>query len=558
VLRRVTFLSSLAALGAAGAASATLVAGPPASTAPTTAPTTTTAFAATVTVPSTTDVSHAPVTLVISGHGWGHGVGLAQWGAFGYAEHGWSSARILAHYYPGTTLEQRPSPTVRVLLVDGATTASLASSARWSVTDARGKKVALPAGELAVGAKPRLEKKRLRLPLTFAPGKAPISVEGKPYRGSVSVVETGGKLQVVNTLKVEQYVKGVVGLEMPDRWPAAALEAQAVAARTFAFARLAAGADPRTFDVYADQRSQVYGGIEAETPSVTGAVEATARRVLLYGGRPITAYYSSSSGGRTVSAAEAFGTPVPYLVSVADPYDTASPNHDWGPMLFDARRVARALKVTGGLVDLRAADGPSGHVTTVTAVGSEGEVVATGTAIRTLLGLRSTMFTLGWLSLDPPPPAIYGALTQLTGIARDTGPVALQAEQADGSWTTVASVKPDASGKFEVGVRPEAATEYRLAAGTAVAGFGSLTVEPVVDASVTAGAVSGTVRPPLPGAAVQLQRQRGTSWATVATAKLDSTGSFAVGTSVRPGSYRVRWAPGRGLAPGVSRLLAVP
>jgi hypothetical protein len=57
---------------------------------------------------------------------------------------------------------------------------------------------------------------------------------------------------------------------------------------------------------------------------------------------------------------------------------------------------------------------------------------------------------------------------------------------------------------------------------------------------------------------VQLQRQRGTSWATVATAKPDSTGSFAVGTTVRPGSYRVRWAPGQGLAPGVSRLLAVP
>ena len=128
------------------------------------------------------------------------------------------------------------------------------------------------------------------------------------------------------------------------------------------------------YDIYADTRSQVYGGIEAETPSVDAAVDATARRVLLYRGKVITAYYSSSSGGRTVSAAEAFGTPVPYLVSVADPYDTVSPNHDWGPVLFDARKVAKALKVKGGLLDLRATDGPSGHVATVTATGPHGEV----------------------------------------------------------------------------------------------------------------------------------------------------------------------------------------
>jgi hypothetical protein len=70
--------------------------------------------------------------------------------------------------------------------------------------------------------------------------------------------------------------------------------------------------------------------------------------------------------------------------------------------------------------------------------------------------------------------------------------------------------------------------------------------------------VKGTVRPALPGASVQVQRQRGASWATVATATPDTTGSFAVSKPLGPGSYRVRWAPGRGLAPGISQLLAVP
>jgi stage II sporulation protein D len=448
---------------------------------------------------------------------------------------------------------------VRVLLLDGVAGVELASASKWKVTDARGKKVALPAGKLAldpalaIGGK---KKKKLVPPLTFAPGRTPLSVAGKGYRGGVVVDVAAGKLQVVNTLKLDEYVKGVAGLEMPPTWPAAALEAQAVAARTYALARLTTLGAGRTYDVYADTRSQAYGGVDAETPAVSNAVDATARRVLLYGGKVITAFYSSSSGGRTVSAAEAFGTPLPYLVSVADPYDTVSPNHDWGPMLFDARKVAKALKLTG-LIDLRAAVGDSGHVTIVTAVGPAGDVAATGTAMRAMLGLRSTDFTLGWLSLDTPPPSIYGTLTELSGVARDVGPVTLEAQQADGSWRTVSAVKPDANGRFEVGVRPDATTQYRLAAGDVRAGLVSLTVASVVDASVKAGAVSGTVRPPLPGASVQLQRLRGASWATVATVTPDTSGAFAVPSAIGPGSYRVRWAPGRGLAPGVSRLLEV-
>jgi hypothetical protein len=125
----------------------------------------------------------------------------------------------------------------------------------------------------------------------------------------------------------------------------------------------------------------------------------------------------------------------------------------------DARKLAAALKVKGGLLDLRAADGPSGHVASVTAVGPDGAVTSTGVEMRTMLGLRSTWFTVGWLSLDPPPSAIYGALAPLTGVARGAGPVTVEARQDDGSWQTVAPVKPDAMGHFTVRVRPEATTE---------------------------------------------------------------------------------------------------
>ncbi len=502
-------------------------------------------------------MSAAPSTVVITGHGWGHGLGMSQWGALGFARHGWSYDRILAHYYRGTTLEQRPSPTVRVLLLEGRKRVMLASESPWSVIDARGVKVALPAGKLALGAELVVSGQTLASPLSFIPGPTPLSAAGKPYRGRLLVSSNGKRLQVVNALKLEPYVKGVVGYEMPSFWPADALEAQAVAARTYALANLATVVTARAFDLFADTRSQVYGGIQAESPAVSAAVDATSRQVILYNGAAITAYYSSSSGGRTVSAAEALGRPIPYLLSVSDPYDTLSPNHDWGPVLYDAGKVAEALKLSGGLLDLRTTPGPSGHVASVTAVGATGEAVVTGSAIRTLLGLRSTWFSVGWLALDPPPKAAYGVATQLTGVARGAGAVTLEGKAAGGEWQTLAPITPDASGSFGVVVNPQATTQYRLAAGDVRAALVRVPVEPVVDASVNAGAVSGTVRPPLLGAAVQLQRQSGATWATVATATPDASGSFAVAASIGPGSYRVRWAPGRGLAPGVSRMLAV-
>ena len=129
---------------------------------------------------------------------------------------------------------------------------------------------------------------------------------------------------------------------MPSAWPPEALKAQAVAARSYALANLAKGKD---YDLYADTRSQVYGGLDAEVPATNDAVDATKGEVVLYDGKVANTLFFSTSGGRTASAAETTGTGVPYLVSVVDPYDTASPYHDWGPVLFDAAKVAKQLKL---------------------------------------------------------------------------------------------------------------------------------------------------------------------------------------------------------------------
>jgi hypothetical protein len=222
--------------------------------------------------------------------------------------------------------------------------------------------------------------------------------------------------------------------------------------------------------------------------------------------------------------------------------------------VIDARKAARALNVPGDLLRLDLTPGPSGHVQQVDAVGTKGSVQVTGSTVRTALGLRSTWFGVGWLALSPPrEPVPYGGAATLSGTARGLGAVTLEQKAANGTWQTVAPVSPAADGTFTVTVHPAAGTQYRLAAGQVRAALVAVPVAPAVSASVGTGTVQGSVRPALQGAAVQVQRQSGTSWTTVATGKTDVAGSFAVTAQLSPGSYRVRCAPGHGLSPGVSQ-----
>src|SRR5205823_14727492 len=121
------------------------------------------------------------------------------------------------------------------------------------------------------------------------------------------------------------------------------------------------------FDVYADGRSQAYRGVAVETPGAREAVDATAGEVLLYRGQVATTLFSSSTGGRTQAAADAFGPPgKPYLVSVEDPYDKISPYHDWGPLAVTGKTLGHALGVAGRVVDATVKRNPSRRVKTLT------------------------------------------------------------------------------------------------------------------------------------------------------------------------------------------------
>ena len=509
----------------------------------------------TATTASPTVTNEADEVLAVSGHGWGHGLGLSQWGAYGYALHGLSFTWILAHYYPGTTLGPAPAHAVRVLLARSKRV-SLGSTAAWRAVDAAGAVVQLAPGSVRLTPSAKLQGRAVTLPVTFT-SSAPIAVSGKPYRGRIVVSLDGKALQAVDVVGLENYLKGVVPSEMPFEWPSAALEAQAVAARSYALANLVQGG---TFDLYADSRSQVYGGIAVETPATSAAVDATKGQVLLFQGTVADTLFFSTSGGRTASAAELLGTPVPYLVSVPDPYDTTSPFHDWGPVLFDMATVAKKLKVTPAVSEMEVASGPSGRVQTVTVVGADGSQASfTGSQVRAALGLRSTWFAPTLLSLTPPRAAIiYGGAVSLTGFVRGTPAASLEAKPYGGDWAAAGPLQLAADGGFQVLVSPKARTSYRLAAGAVRAGLTAVGVVARVAATIASAGAQGSAKPSTSSVAVQLQRSDGTGWTTVSSTVTDAAGAFSFTGPLAPGDYRVRCAPGGGLRPGLSTVTTVP
>jgi stage II sporulation protein D len=500
-------------------------------------------------------------TFVLTGRGWGHGVGLSQCGAVGYAKHGWKYVSILRHYYPGTAVTRTPDARVRVLLADGRRSVTITSRSVFTVKDGAGKSYRLRAGsyELGTGLKVKIDPAKpaqgLPAPLTFVPGNVPLALD-KPYRGQLLVKSSSGLLRVVNSVPVEQYLYGVVPLEIGATGPAEALKTQAVAARSYALAARGSG----DFDLYPDTRSQVYGGVSAEKEATNAAVNATAGRVLTYKDKVVSAYYSASSGGRTAAVQDAWpgSRPVAYLVSVDDPYDDVCPEHAWGPTVFSGPQLARKLGISARVTDVRTVVNPSMRVNSLTVRTTSGRASLSGTNVRRILGLRSTWFRFGVLSLARPAgTAVYGVQFELTGVARGLTKVVLQQRIPGKPWTRAARVKSRADGTFTAKVRSKQTAEYRLAAGKVAGGAVRVDVSPRLRLEAGIDELSGSVRPAFVDARVQIQRLTGSGWSTVARTTTDAAGDFYVALSLSPGSYRGRIGSRRGFVAGTSPTVRV-
>ncbi len=278
--------------------------------------------------------AEAAVSWVVHGRGFGHGVGMSAYGAYGFAQRGKSYEFIIGHYYRGTTIGKLDGPRmVRVLLdisggdVEFSDATSACGQALDPARSYEAHRVARSVRLRTSGGKPLANcGRKLR-----AAGKGSIEIAGLGrFRGALETVpteEAAGSLNVVNALTVDNYVKGVIPNESPPSWPMAQLQAQALAARSFALTGLVGG---NGFDLYDDTRSQVYEGLESEYKTSNEAADSTRGEVVMYGGEIAQTMFSACSGGHTESIQNVFGGPaVPYLQGVPDPYDGDCPLHKW-------------------------------------------------------------------------------------------------------------------------------------------------------------------------------------------------------------------------------------
>ncbi len=338
----------------------------------------------------------ASVNWVVHGRGFGHGVGMSAYGAYGYAQHGKSYRFILGHYYTGTTIGSFDKPrTVRVLLgsSSGDVGFSGATSACRTKLDPKRNYEAHRVGNAV-----RLRSSGGRLLAKCgaklrAAGNGKIAIAGYgTFRGALETVPGGSALNVVNALALEQYVKGVMSNEVPPSWPAEELKAQAVAVRSIA---LTGDVNGHGYDLYNDTRSQVYGGLESEYTTTNAAANATRGQVVMYKGEVAQTLYSACSGGHTESAVNVFGYDVPYLIGVKDPFDGACPLHTW-TLKFSGPEISSKLSgyLKGRLKQVVITKtGVSPRIISAKLIGTGGVSTVSGSELESALGGYDTWMT---------------------------------------------------------------------------------------------------------------------------------------------------------------------
>lgn len=446
------------------------------------------AVLATGSVVATASTASAEVSITLDGHGNGHGVGLSQWGAYGYAvDLGWTSAQIVDHYFGNTVASTVPlDTTIRVRLqnLDGYQTATAVDSGslvvnglaggpwksvlvRETATNgvfsvwARADTLRCPSASgdpaasgwtLVNGAVSGQVEVRTAVDSTTVAGTATTQLIStcepsgtvRWYRGTIrSTNDSLGANRTVNVLPLEQYLRTVIAMEMSPGWATAgggrgaqALQAQAIAARSYALAYPAA-TPSYTYADLCDMVCQSYFGVaygtksgvsrQVEDPATDAAVLATAgvvRRVTATNAIALT-MFSASNGGWTATNNHPL-TPFPAVQDDGD--GTAlNPSHSWSVSLSGSAITAKYPAIgtfTGLSVNTRNGYGEwGGRVLSLTLSGSLGSVTVSGSSFRSAMGLRDTWFNVRSASSPPSPtdcgtrvaPAVSGALPAPAG-----------------------------------------------------------------------------------------------------------------------------------------------
>lgn len=364
--------------------------------------------------------------IVITGAGWGHGIGMSQYGAYGAADAGLSYDKILGFYYPGTkTTELAKGNLLRVWITsDTDSRLHFSPAGGLRIADGKGAIWKLPTGttykqwRISRSGSTRVlhYKNSAGSWVKVSPGLAADTVwevdnptagyvivrlpngTGRDFRGTVSLRFSGSGAKTVNTVAMEDYLRGVVPSEMPASWPTEALKTQAVAARSYA-ARYQVTPATSSYDICDTSACQVYHGLAirstsgkrtlSEHATSNAAIAATADEVLTYNGKVALTMFSSSNGGWAADGG------LPYLVAHQDPYDGRKRDQAWSVSLSSST-IQSAYPSIGTFKSLAVArDGLGawgGRVTAVTLSGSKGSVKVTGGAFKSKFHLKERLF----------------------------------------------------------------------------------------------------------------------------------------------------------------------
>ena len=511
-----------------------------------------------------------PGTFTFYGSGWGHGLGMSQWGAYGLAQMGWNHTQILEHFYSGTKVVAEPAlpKTVIVGLTAGNTVITLHAAGgpvslltgdpdtgtligqvpggkTWTVRAvAAGYKIVDQNGAVVGGAP--VGGPSLDLFATYGGGtRVTIPQAGASYdHGYIQFEMTGAPaarvMKLVLPIPLEDYLLGIG--EMPSSWPMQALETQAVAARSYAVYKMqhyplqsACGCD-----VVDGANDQTYiGWNKSSGPDGArwvSAVQATASEVVEYQHAVADTFFTASDGGHTEDIQVQWGTPqssYPYLTGVCDPGEAAAPGDPWlnWSTTLSASSVTSALGLTGQLQSVSrfgvGKRGTSGRVETITAYGTNGKSASvSGADLRARLGLyddrvwvNSNRNVLGGIrtsydAANCAPGLPTGAAKKLTGGSSQNfqnGAIYANAQAGVNVW-----------------VKGAILDEYRVAGGAA--GRLGLPVSDVIDLTATGKALScpnGCERLDLSHGRIYSKGGVGTSalWGKVLQAYLDRGGA---------------------------------
>jgi len=225
-----------------------------------------------------------------------------------------------------------------------------------------------------------------------------LELNNKKYRGSMCVLIKENEILIINKVKLDYYLYGVLPSEVIPNWPEECLKAQAVAARTFAVFNKMNSKSPY-YDLDSNILSQVYKGYNLETKRTNDAIDGTKDEIMIYNGKVIQAFFHANSGGMTASSEEVWGGKIDYLKSREDTFCKKEKNYEWKISLSQEKISEKLEKnkiMTGEIYDIKIMErSESGRVKTLKIYGSSGTITIKGKDLRNYLGennIKSTIF----------------------------------------------------------------------------------------------------------------------------------------------------------------------